>query len=204
MSATKRRTGAIRRFRNAQTGTTAVEVAALSGLFFMLVFGALELARLMFVFNTLQEVTRRAAVAAVNVDPRDTAAIDKVKQNAIFRDSPGELMLASPITDKYVRIDYRALTRAPDGTPTMADVAQTSWPTCPGQNRQICMNNPNDPTCIRFVRVSVCDPANTSQCDAVPTTLSIPFVNFTVNLPRATTIVPAESLGYVPGMSLAP
>lgn len=201
MLATRRPNSAVRRFPNAQAGTTAVEVALLAGLFFTLVFGAIEMARIMYVFNTLQEVTRRAAAAAVNVDPRDSEAISKIKQNAVFRDSPGELTLGSPITDNHVRIDYLALTRAADGSTKMEPVNETSWPTCPGQNRQICMSNPNSPNCIRFVRVQVCDPAESGACDAVPSTLAIPTINFTVKLPRATTIVPAESLGYMPGMA---
>ena len=53
--------------RTSQAGTTAVEFAITSIFFFLLVFGILELARIMYVFNTLQEVTRRAAAAAVNV-----------------------------------------------------------------------------------------------------------------------------------------
>lgn len=200
MLATKRLSGAIWRFPKAQTGTTAIEVALLSVVFFTLVFGAIEIARLMYVYNTLQEVTRRAAAAAVNVDPRDSEAISKIKQNAVFRDSPGELMLGAPITDSYVRIDYLSLARATDGSTAMVAVPESSWPTCPGQNRQTCMSNPNSANCIRFVRVRVCDPANASECDAVPSTLAIPTINFTVNLPRSTTIVPAESLGFMPGM----
>jgi Flp pilus assembly protein TadG len=204
MSATNRLHGASWRLPNAQAGTTAIEVALLSVIFFTLVFGAIEISRLMYVFNTLQEVTRRAAAAAVNVDPRDSDAISKIKQNAVFRDSPGQLALGAPVTDNYVRIDYLALARASDGSMSMVAVPQSSWPTCPGQNRQTCMSNPNSANCIRFVRVRVCDPANSGACDAVPSTLMIPTINFTVNLPRATTIVPAESLGFMPGMAPSP
>jgi hypothetical protein len=60
------------------------------------VFGIIEVSRLLFVYNTLQEVTRRAAAAAVNVYPGNAVALAKVKQDAVFRDSPGELVLGRP------------------------------------------------------------------------------------------------------------
>ncbi|WP_307164885.1 TadE family protein [Massilia sp. WF1] len=56
-----------------QNGTAAVEFAILALLFFTLVFGIIEVSRLLFVYNTLQEVTRRAVAAAVHVYPYDTA-----------------------------------------------------------------------------------------------------------------------------------
>lgn len=193
----------LRRWRRQrwQWGATAIEVAWLSPLFFALVFGVIELARLMFVFNTLQEVTRRAAAAAVNVDPNDTSAINSVKINAIFRTAPGSLTLAPEITDNNVRIDYLSLARASDGSLTILPIPQASLPSSPARNRQNCMANPNGANCIRFVRVEVCDTANTSGCNAVKSTISYVLGNFTVNLPKATTISPSESLGYAPGMS---
>lgn len=214
MSASKRLQGAIWRLPKAQSGTTALEVALLAPIFFMLVFGVIEVARLLYVYNTLQEVTRRAAAAAANVDPRDASAISKIKQNAVFRDSPGTLVLGAPVTDAHVRIEYFSLGRAPDGSTSLVSIPESSLPSCPGANRSICMSNPNaagptasdsnGPYCVRFVSVSVCDPADTAACDAVPSTLAIPTVNFSVKLPRSTTIVPAESLGFMPGMTPSP
>ena len=61
-----------------QAGTTAVEFAVLSILFFTIIFGIIEVTRLLFVYNTLQEVTRRAAVAAVGVFTQHTAALETV------------------------------------------------------------------------------------------------------------------------------
>lgn len=192
------------RFRKSQAGVAALEVAMLAVVFFPLVFGILEVARLCYVFTTLQESTRRAAAAAVNVDPNDTEAIAKIKQDAIFRSSPGELSLGAPVTDSHIRIQYLALTRRPDGSMSMDEVKKASWPTCPGDNRQRCMADPNAANCIRFVQVSVCDPADLDACDAVKSQPLTGLADFTITLPKATTIVPAESLGFMPGMSVSP
>lgn len=200
MLATRFNTG-LYRSRRAQTGASALEVALLAPIFFALIFGAIEVARLMFVFNTLQEVTRRAAAAAVNVDPNDATAITHLKQNAIFRTSSGKLVLSPQVTDSNIEIDYLSLSRGADGSLTMQAMPESSWPAGPAQNRRNCMANPNGSDCIRFVRVQVCDTASTSTCTAVKSTASFILGNFTVDLPKATTIAPAESLGYLPGMS---
>lgn len=180
-----------RRPLKTQAGTAAVEFALVAIIFFTFVFGVIELARLLFVFNTLHEVTRRAAAAAVNVYPRDTNGTDRVRQNAIFRSSPGGLMLANPITDRDIRLEYLRF--------DLSVIPQTSWPSDAGTNRQICMMNPRAPTCIRFVQVRVCDPAETGQCNRVRSQLLLSLIDMRVPFHQATTIVPVESLGYVPG-----
>jgi Flp pilus assembly protein TadG len=188
-----------------QRGTAAVEFALLAAVFFTLVFGIFEVARLMFVYNTLQEVTRRAAAAAVNVYPRDGAAIQQIKQQAIFRDSPGELALAPTVTDANIRIEYLALKRDPTNNAlTLARIDQSAWPSCAAQNRQICMRDPNADNCIRFVQVSVCDTADATNCKPVNSTTTLPLITLNIPLHRATTIATAESLGYSMGMSPCP
>jgi len=207
MSANNPSRGARRRpgLHARQRGTAAVEFALLAAVFFTLVFGIFEVARLMFVYNTLQEVTRRAAAAAVNVYPRDGAAIQQVKQEAVFRDSPGELMLAPSITDASIRIEYLALKRDPVSSElSLAKIDEGDWPNCAAQNRQICMRDPNANNCIRFVQVSICDTADATNCKPVNSTTMLPLVTLTVPLHKATTIAPAESLGYKMGMSPCP
>ena len=59
------------------------------------------LARMEFLLNTLEEVTRRTASAAANVDYRDAAAIQNVEAQAVFRTSsgtPGATSGAMPCT----------------------------------------------------------------------------------------------------------
>jgi Flp pilus assembly protein TadG len=174
-----------------QAGTAAVEFALLAVIFFMFVFGVIELARVLFVINTLHEVTRRTAAAAVNVYPRDTDATARVRQHGILRSSPGELVLGNPVTDEHVRLDYLRF--------DLSVIPEASWPNDAAANRQICMSNPRAPTCIRFVQVRICNPAETDQCTTVTADMMLPLVDLRVPFPRATTIVPVESLGYVPG-----
>lgn len=190
-----------RRGRGFQTGMAAVEFALLVGVFFVFVFGIIELARMANIYNTLQEVTRRGATAAAAADFSDRAAMSTIQQNAVFRDLPGELLLATPVSDQHVRIDYLALVRLSDGSMNMVPIPASSLPACTARNRQICMANPNAPNCIRFVRVRVCDIANTATCDAVSFVPLSFLVSLSVKLPTAPTIVPAESLGFLPGVA---
>jgi hypothetical protein len=128
-----------------------------------MIFTIIEIARIMYIYNTLQEVTRRAATAAAMSDFSDLDKTAVIRQNAIFRNSPGQLIFGAPVTDLNVRIDYLALTRQSNGSTTMAPIATSALPSCPGRNRQICMNDPNASNCIRFVRVRVCSTTNTAR-----------------------------------------
>jgi hypothetical protein len=174
-----------------ESGAAAIEFALLAVVFFTFVFGIIEVSRLLFVYNTLQEVTRRAAAAAVNVYPGNAVALAKVKQDAVFRDSPGELVLAPPITDQHVRLDYLKF--------DLSVIPEGSWPASAASNKQICMANPHAPNCIRFVRASVCDLGSANVCNVVTSEMLFPFINLHVPLHKATTIAPVESLGYVLG-----
>lgn len=179
-----------------ESGIAAIEFTALAVVFFSFVFGIMEVSRLLFVYNTLQEVTRRAAAAAVNIYPNDTTAIEKVKQDAVFRNSPGKLVLAPPITDQHVRLEYLKF--------DLSVIPETAWPASAAANRAICMANTHAANCIRFVRASVCDRDAADACDAVPSALLLPLVDLRVRLHKATTIAPVESLGYVLGTPAPP
>jgi hypothetical protein len=201
MSANNPQRGVRQRLRSRQKGTAAVEFALLAAIFFTLVFGIIEVARLMYMYNTLQEVTRRAAAAAANVYPGNKTRLQEVKQDAIFRSSPSELVLASPISDKNIRIEYLALTRETlTGAMSLSKIDEGSLPSCEAQNRQRCMRDPNANNCIRFVQVQVCDEADGSECRPVTSKMLMPLVDMRVPLHRATTIASAESLGYETGM----
>ncbi|MCC2955251.1 pilus assembly protein [Massilia sp. IC2-477] len=179
------------RRKRRQGGTSAIEFALLAAVFFTLVFGVIELARLMYVFNTLQEVTRRAAEAAAHVYPDDADGLARVRQYAVFRDSPGGLILAPPVTDGHIRLSYLNydLNAIPSG----------SRPASALLNREICMTNPYAVNCIRFVQAQVCRPDVEGDCEAPTSQMLIPLIDLRIPLHRATTIVTAESLGYVPG-----
>ena len=181
-----------------QRGTFAVEFAIILVTLLLILFGIVELARLLYMYNTLQDATRRAGNSAAVTDYRDLSAMNLVRQKAIFRSDPGELVLGSPVTDEHIRIDYLALVRNADNSQTLTPIASGDLPSCPARNRVTCTSNANDPHCIRFVRVRVCDPADASNCK--PTYYQPLFGLFpSVRLPTSTAIVTAETLGYTPG-----
>lgn len=193
------------RRRKAQGGTAAVEFALLAVVFFTLVFGIVEVARLMYAYNTLHVVTRRVAQAAAHVYPLETTRINELKYAAMFRNSPGELMLAAPVSDLHIRIEYLALTRSGNsGALTLTPVDTASLPPNAAQHRQLCMNNLNAPNCVRLIQVSICDPSDSRDCQRVRSNMMLPLVDLRVALHRATSIATPASLGYVPGDSPCP
>jgi hypothetical protein len=185
-----------------ERGGYAVEFAIVVIIFLMFLFSVLELARSMYVFNTLQEVTRRAAHSAATANIGSTEVLSRIRQNAVLRRSSGELPLGAPITDQYVRIDFLALVADSTGKTSMQRV--TSVPGCPVQNRLNCMNDPNGASCIRFVRARICVPGDGATCTAATYKPIFPLVSFPLRLPVSATIVPVETLGYRPGMAPCP
>ncbi len=181
-----------------QRGAFAVEFALVALFFFTLVFTIIEVSRALYMWNTLQEVTRRAARAATVTDFSDAAAMDRIRQRAVFRDSAGGLTLGNPITDQHVRIDYLALQSDASSNLSQVPIAQASMPRCPARNRLVCTKDSGDAGCVRMVRVRICAPG-AATCARVPYETLLPFVNFNMNYPVATTIMRAESLGYVAG-----
>lgn len=184
-----------------QRGVAAVEFALLVGVFLSFLVGVIELSRAMYVYQTLQEVTRRAASAAAHADFSNTDQLDRIRQYAVLRSTPGELPLGAPVTDQHVRIEYLALLLNAAGQLAMTPIARGALPATPALNRQACNLNPNSPLCIRFVQVQICDPDSTANCGRVPYQLMLPLISFDLFLPRATTISVAESLGYEPGQA---
>lgn len=181
-----------------QAGTAAVEFAVLAFVFFSLVLGTLELARAMYVFNTMYEATRYAANAASMVGHRDTAALDLIRQRAIFRASSGNLILGAPVNDRNMRIDYLALRRNSDDSLELQPIPTGSLPTCARQNREICMSNPHAANCIRFVRARICAEDDDAQCLSASFTPMVTMVSLTLDVPRATTVRATESFGSMP------
>lgn len=182
-----------------QRGTTAIEVAIMSLIFFTLVFATMELARSIYIFNTLQEVTRRAAAELAMRAPGDPDSpdIEEVRRRAIFQSGSGDkLFFAAPVDLRHVRVDYLALVRESAGGLTMTQASPL--PPCAATNRRICMANPNDPGCVRFVRVRICQPGASSECTRARYQTAFPLFDLDINLPRSTTIATVETLGYAP------
>ncbi|MET3131781.1 hypothetical protein AAKU55_002044 [Oxalobacteraceae bacterium GrIS 1.11] len=184
-----------------EAGVAAVEVAMLLPLFLGMIFMILEVGRAMYLWNTVQEVTRHAARDATISDFSRPAVMDAVRQRAIFRGTPGPLFLGGGIDDTYVRIDYLWLNKNAGANDSHALVQVGTLPACPTRNVINCANNPYAATCVRFVRARLCLPGDPDACDPVPYTPLVPLLNslFTITLPTSDTVAPAESLGYLPG-----
>lgn len=177
-----------------QRGVAAIEFALLATVFFLLVFGIMETARAIYLFNTLQEVTRRAAAAAAN-SGFDQATIDRIRADALFADNRGKLALGDPVTPLHLKIEYLSLSRDSD-TGALTPQPASPMPACPARNYLNCLADPYGPSCIRLVRVRVCQPDDAAACAAVPYQMLFPMIGLSaLKLPRSTTIVPAQTLG---------
>jgi Flp pilus assembly protein TadG len=180
-----------------EQGATAVEFALLAILFFTLVFGILEIARLVYLFNTLQEVTRRAAALAIN-SPFDPNSQKTVREQAMLINKSGTLVLGAPVTPAHLKLEYLSLSRVSANALTTPRV--TSLPADPAANRVNCLTNPYGASCIRFVRVRICQPDAGDGCTPVPYQMLFPLINLSgLTLPRSQTTVPAQNLGLEPG-----
>jgi hypothetical protein len=192
-----------RRARFAERGAFAVEFAVVLLVFFAFTFSVIEMARLVYLWNTLSQVSRSAAQTLAVTNFRDEDAKDAIRRNAIFRTSAGTLVLGDPVTDQHLRIDYLSLAAGSSGALTLTPIPAAMLPSCPARNRLICEGNPNHPSCIQFVRVRICDTANASGCDPVPYKSVVSLTNLAgLTLPKTETIMKAESLGYSPGMAM--
>lgn len=180
-------------------GSVTAEFAIVLIILMMIVCGVIELARAMYMFNTLQMVTRRAATLAANADFSDPAAMADVRARAVFRNSPGGLTLGAPVTDAHVRIRYLSL--GSTGGDDIAEIPTAGLPACPANNRITCMADPYSASCIRMVQVEICDPAEASECRGVSYQALFSSVGLSFALPKSTSIAAAETLGAPPGQA---
>ena len=171
-----------------QRGITLVEFALVSlFIFFPLLLGMIEFGRAIYLWNTLQEVTRHAARDAAVTDFTNAGAMNTVRQNAIFLNGAGTLPAGREISDASIAIDYL------NGDMGVVDAAST----CPPKNVTTCVADPDDPACIRFVRARICQPGtDCTPVQFVPMTGWFSFLN--IDMPTSDAIIPAESLGYRP------
>ncbi|TBW54340.1 pilus assembly protein [Marinobacter halodurans] len=87
-----------------QAGAHTVEFAIVGAMFFVLLFAAIEFGRLMFVWNTLDEVSRKSARVAA-VCPVNHSAIRRVGMfDAPGSSGPSPILPA--LNESDIRIDY--------------------------------------------------------------------------------------------------
>lgn len=169
-------------------------------LFLLFLFAMLEVARAVYLWNMVHEITRRAARGAAVTDFSNASALQAVRTHAVLRAAPGVLPLGGGISDTYVRIDYLSQS---SGGAALAAVPVTVMPGCPQRNRINCLDDPHGASCIRFVRARLCVPGDGGRCESVPYRPILPLLNVmfpsgagAVRLPNGATMAVAESLGY--------
>ena len=179
------------RSRNrAQRGTAAVEFSFVVLFFVTYMVGVMELSRALFLWNTMTEVTRRAARGAA-VSAFDPLSMSASKYHAMFDSTT--VPLAGDITSANLVIDYlRADT----------ETVVTAMPASAAENLVNCTANPNGASCVRFVRVRLCL-GGAASCPPIPYTTMTglhSFVSGAISFPRFTTISPIGSLGRMPSV----
>ena len=177
-----------------QHGAVAVELALVFPIFLVLLLGAIEFARLAYLWNTIQEVSRSAARQAVVTDFTDVAAIAALKRAAVFRATDGTLPAASEISNANVDIKYLNAGRT---VPAM-------MPLDPGDNIAACLDATRTDSCIRFVEVKICTVDACGPISFVPligllSGAAGTFSNLVlprIPIPVSTVRMPVESLGF--------
>lgn len=159
-----------------QRGVAAVEFAIVAMLLFTLLFGIIEFGRLFYVFNSVQEVTRRAAREAV---VRWTDEQVYVKELALFG-STTSLPAGAEITPGRISIDYlNAINPA-------VVISPSDYPSSAADNISACLAGASN--CIAFVQVSI------TGATYAPMVSLFPYFN--IPIPASTVTMPAESMGY--------
>lgn len=175
--------------RRLQRGAAVVEFALVGLFFFTLLFGILELGRALYVWNTVQEVTRNAARLAVVRDFR--TEVNHIQRAAVFQSEASVGLVSAPgapeLTNAAVSIAY--LDR------DFNEIGAANMPADPSDNMSACNDVNRVANCIRYVRASLQDAAG----NPVAYMPMVPLFGFlAVDLPISSVTMPAESLGFTP------
>lgn len=162
-----------------QRGAALVELALVASAFLLLLVTVLEVGRIMFVYNSLQEVARRAAREATLhwVTSTDQAT---VKSLALFG---GTALPGGPeITSASITIEYL---KANGDT-------VTSFPSDASDNLSACSDATRTDNCVYSVRVSITNARYTPLLSLFGSSVAY----FT--LPSTSVTMHAESMGFDP------
>lgn len=185
-----------------QRGVAAVEFALIAIPFLLLLLGAMEFGRLLYLWNTAQEVTRNAARQAVVTDFNDSTAIKAIKRSAVFAKSDGGFMPASSeISTANVVIQYLYVKANGEVAPVK------KMPSSPADNIAACLDADRLDECIRFVEVCLSTGTTCSANQSIPFKPMIGLFSSSgpnstdltgLRIPLSTVRMPAESLGFDP------
>jgi hypothetical protein len=177
-----------------QSGVAAVEFALCAMIFFTFVFGVIELARAMYAYSTMVEVTRRGARGAAMADFSNANALANVRHVAMFGEVSGGMPLRGNLSEDQLAIDY-----------LNGELERVNpMPACPEQNIINCNQDPDGASCIRFVRVRLCSEGGGAQCSRVPYEPIVSanfFPGAPLHFPTFATVTPVATLGHQPGVA---
>jgi hypothetical protein len=187
-----------------QRGVAAVEFALIAIPLFLLLIGSMEFGRLLYLWNTVQEVTRNAARQVVVTDFTKVDEIAKIKRSAVFRVTDGKLPASSEISNANVVIRYLNADQN----------VVTSMPADPGDNIAACLDATRTASCIRYVEVCLLStdvplgagdrciagqPIEFKPMSGLFSTSGPNSVDLTgIRIPLSTVQMRAESLGFRP------
>jgi hypothetical protein len=177
-----------------QRGVAAVEFALGAMLFFTFVFGIIELARALYMWGTMIEVTQRTARGAAYADFSQAGIMDAVRSKAMFGELEGGMPLRGNLSERNLSIDYL------NGSLERVD----PLPACPEENIVNCNTDPDGASCIRFVRVRLCVESGGATCtriDYVPIVSANFFPGAPLQYPTFATVTPVATLGHQPGVA---
>ena len=87
-----------------QDGVTTVEFAIIGLLFFIILFGIIEMGRALFVWNSLADITRRSARIAAVCQPNDLRVVRTAIYNAGGDGDSSDLI--SGLVASHVKVEY--------------------------------------------------------------------------------------------------
>jgi Flp pilus assembly protein TadG len=162
-----------------QTGAAIVEFALIGSLLLAFIIAIFEFGRMMFVYNTMQEISRRGAREATVRWVGDAAAI---KSAALFG---ATTMPGGPeITQSNIYIRYLRSNGVDEVTATPLDA---------GDNMAACNDVTRSTECIMYVEVSI---KNVEYRPLIFKAGAVTTSRPLNAMPEATTVVYAESLGF--------
>lgn len=173
--------------KTGQRGAAAVEFALIVSFFLFLLLGIVEFGRFLYLFNSVQEVTRCAARQAV---VRWTDQVDGIQRTCIFQEGSAgivSLPAAPEVTNATVSIHFI----------TASGYIASPLPISPEDNIAACFDPARATiSCIRFVEANIQDCSGES-CQPISYQPMIGlFPYLAINIPLSTVRMPAESLGF--------
>ena len=174
-----------------QLGAAAVEFALIIFILFTLLFGIIELGRLFYIWNTVQEVTRNAARLAVVSWPVTATEINVIKNQALFGGSA--LPAGAEVNNTKLSIEYYR--NYSDAVANNNSVTLSGTAT---ENMNACLTS--EDLCVRFVKVMISGVQYVPMIGLFQGTQFGPNIlpDLRITVPGSSVVMPTESMGFIP------